>query len=386
MTYASGRAFFDADSHIMELPNFLETFADPLIRNDLPPISYSASAVSEAEAFELMAQGGHSASHKAALLALGDDMIKGPKEIQALGAFDSADRSTALDVLGFDKQLVFSTLSAAIPLATRVKTDPRIQYGAVRAHNRGMHSFCCDDERLLNVAILPLDDLDAAIGELDTVIEEGAGAVWIPHKPAGGRSPGHPDLDPIWSRLQETRTPFVLHIGGISYQLDPGWLNNGQSDAADWLGGGENVRARDMLAMHHSPELFIGMMVLDGVFERFRGLRGASVELGAGWVPALVSRLDWTVDIWKKTDAALAKLERKPSEQLAEQFGFTPYVYEPVGDLIEQTNPDLYLFSSDYPHMEGGRDPLGRFSRALASQTEPAREKFYSGNFKRLFL
>ena len=33
MTYApANRAYYDADSHIMELPNFLKDFADPALR------------------------------------------------------------------------------------------------------------------------------------------------------------------------------------------------------------------------------------------------------------------------------------------------------------------------------------------------------------------
>ena len=59
------------------------------------------------------------------------------------------------------------------------------------------------------------------------------------------------------------------------------------------------------------------------MFERFPRLQGASVELGAGWVPSMLKRLDWVVEIWSKTDAELAKLQRKPSEQMIAQFAFT---------------------------------------------------------------
>ena len=386
MTYATGREYYDADSHIMELPNFLTEFADPGIRKQLPAISYAASAVSEEEALELMHQNGHSQRYKEELFALGDDMIRGPKEIQALGAFDGADRGIALDMLGFQKQLVFSTLSAALPLSTRVKTEGQLQYGAARAHNRAMQAFCNHDDRLLPVVIIPLDRTDAAVEELDNCIVEGrVGAVWIPHRPCGGRSPGHPEMNAFWERLSDAGIPFVIHIGGVSYQLDPAWLNNGGDKPSDWLGGGENVRAKDMTAIHHAAELFISALVLDGVFERFPKLQGASVELGAGWVPSMLQRLDWTVEIWKKTDQSLRRLTRKPSEQLAQQFGFTPYVYEDVGELIVRSQPELYLFSSDYPHTEGGRDPIGRFRRALDGHDERAQECFYAGNFKRIF-
>ena len=33
--------------------------------------------------------------------------------------------------------------------------------------------------------------------------------------------------------------------------------------------------------------------------------------------------------------------------------------------LIRESNEHLYLFSSDYPHVEGGCDPLARFEASL---------------------
>ena len=59
MTYApANRAYFDADSHIMELPNFLKDFADPALRDEIPEVSYSASIVTDEEVAVIMAQGG----------------------------------------------------------------------------------------------------------------------------------------------------------------------------------------------------------------------------------------------------------------------------------------------------------------------------------------
>jgi len=54
-------------------------------------------------------------------------------------------------------------------------------------------------------------------------------------------------------------------------------------------------------------------------------------------------------------------------------------------DLIAQSNDELYLFSSDYPHFEGGRNPLGRFTRSLDGCPQRSLERFYSQNFGRLF-
>ncbi len=53
--------------------------------------------------------------------------------------------------------------------------------------------------------------------------------------------------------------------------------------------------------------------------------------------------------------------------------------------LIDQSNPDLYLFSSDYPHIEGGRNPIARFEKSLGARTNHVRDQFYSENFLRIF-
>jgi hypothetical protein len=39
------------------------------------------------------------------------------------------------------------------------------------------------------------------------------------------------------------------------------------------------------------------------------------------------------------------------------------------------------LFSSDYPHVEGGRAPLKRFDESLARTPEADRQRFFADNF-----
>ena len=398
MTYApDNRTFYDADSHVMELPNFIIDYADKEFKDQIPPVSYQASLVTDEEVAEILNNGGkHTEEHVANQIAFGDDLIAKSKEIQALGAFDRADRSIALDMLGFKKQLVFATHSVVTPFrdvrgkAKYVeqlvpKITPELRYGSTRAHNRAMADFCSEDSRLMGVGVVPLHEPQLVMKELEYAIKAGLEAIWIPHYASGDRSPGHVDLDPFWKKLANEGIPFLLHVGGSPLQLDKSWNNNGKPPSKDWMGGGENVRAKDMTVMHQGPETFISMMVLDGVFERFPDLRGASVELGAGWVPEMLERLDWVVKSWSKVDKNLIDIKRKPSEQLKQQMAFTPYVFENVKNLMNQSGPELYLFSSDYPHVEGGKDPIGRFETSLGGLDEEIRDLFYTENFLRIF-
>ena len=387
MSYAQDRVLYDADSHIMELPDFLQFHAEPKDRDLIPELSFGGAAGSgiDRDLHEYIKAGRtHEATVVAELNALGDDILRGPKGYKALGAFNKDDRPAALDMLGFKKQLVFASFSTGV---TFRDGQIELEYASSRAHNRGMADFCGIDARLMGVGVVPLDDPQQALAELDFALNAGLQAIWIPHRHCGGRSPGHDDFDPFWAKLAEAKVPFVLHVGGDPIQLTPEWMNTGRPVATDWGGGGENVRGKDMAALHQQAEKFLSVMILDGIFDRHPNLRGACVELGAGWVPQMLDRLDWVVDIWSKTDEALRGLSKKPSEFAREHLSFTPYVYEDVGKLIDQSNADLYLFSSDYPHTEGGRNPLGRFDASLAAAEidEGAQAQFFANNFTRVF-
>jgi hypothetical protein len=48
--------------------------------------------------------------------------------------------------------------------------------------------------------------------------------------------------------------------------------------------------------------------------------------------------------------------------------------------MMEASSPDLYCFSSDYPHHEGSDDPIRRFDQTMVDVDESARDAFYAGN------
>lgn len=372
MTYAGSRRIIDADSHLMEWPTFLTEQADPLVRDRLPAITGGQSRLD-------VTLGEHSDEERARLVALGDQLIRqGPKWHAALGAVDPAERTTALDLLGFERQVVFSSLCA--PLFD--VADPAVRYGAYRAHNRAMAAFCASDPRLFGVALCDLDDVeepDRSLAELDAALELGLRLVWLPARAPGGRAPGHVDHERFWARLAEARVPFVLHVGSGPLPIGAEWMDDG-SPADAPMAGAEIIGSKDFQVIHHHASRFVSTLVLDGVLERHRALRGGVIEMGAGWVPDLLRRLDHAVAIWSRSEPRLARFERTPSEQAAAQLRFTPYPFEDVAILLAQSAPELYLFSSDYPHAEGGRNPIGRFDDSLRAQPDPIVDGFYAGS------
>jgi predicted TIM-barrel fold metal-dependent hydrolase len=372
MAYAEGRTYYDADSHLMELSDWLAPYADPDVRDRIRPLALGGAGALAADAVRA-AEARRSDPSAAAEL---EQDVMGPKGWGALGAFDPGERSRVLDLLGFDSQLVFSTFAAT----QFASDDLELLYGGTRAHNRAMVDFCSNDRRLIPVGFVPLTDAECALEATREAIALGCGAVLVPSVPPREKSPTHPDYWPVWQHLEETGVPFMLHVGGGGRPLRRAFHANGRAPVTDFLGGGENIRSKDFLVLHHPPETFLACMVLDGIFEQFPGLRGGCIEQGALWVVPLLQRLDIAQATFQRTEPAL-RLPLRPSDYLRRQVKFTPFPTEPVGWMIEQAGAELFLFSSDYPHPEGGHDPLGRFEASLEHIDHDARERFYSRNF-----
>jgi len=380
VTYAGDRVILDADSHLMELPDFLTRHAPAAIRDRIPALHESTTG-----SFDTGAQydrAGHDSATRAKLLDLGDQLTKGPKWHEALGSFSGNERGEALDMLGFERQVVFSSFCARL-IFERASLD--IRYQTAAAHNRAMAEFCDHDDRLLGVAMVPLDDPDKALAEIAAAHELGLAAVWIASDPPGGRSPGHIDHEPIWATLAERGLPFILHVGSSPLAVADAWMNTGRPKVTSARGGAEVIGSKDLTVIHQTAQQFVSMLVLDGVLERHRDLRGGVIELGAGWVPDMLRRLDHAATIWAKSEPHLAEMKRLPSEQIRDQMRFTPYPFEAVGTIVAESAPELYLFSSDYPHAEGGRDPIGRFERSTESLDDEARALFFADNFRTLY-
>ncbi|HMJ75583.1 MAG TPA: amidohydrolase family protein [Iamia sp.] len=382
MTYAHRSTIHDADSHLMEGLDWLRDHADASTRALLPDLTgvLDKGGAGAGRAIQL---GEARIADAERTAALEDDVIASAKGWVALGAMDASERSRALDLLGFTTQLVFSTFSLGL---FAFADDLDVVYGGTSAHNRMMAGFCADDPRLVGVGFLPLHDPDRSRAALDEALELGCGALWVAHAPSAGRSPAHVENDPIWAAVQEAGVPIVMHIGGGRNTISKAWHRNGRPRPVDLHGGGENLRGKDLPSVHHAAETFLTAMVLDGVFERFPDLRCGVIEMGASWAPSLMRRLDYAAKSFRRTEEMLGELSLAPSDYIRRQVRFTPFPGEDVAELVAISAPELYLFSSDYPHPEGTRDPIGRFERSFDDHgtDETVRQRFYEDNFRTL--
>ena len=377
MPYAEGRTFHDADSHVMETPDWLAPYADPHVRERMKPLFVAAVRPGEEGLIDQARRRREDPAERAQAEA--ELMLR--KNWSAMGSFARDDRPRALDLLGFSSQLVFNTFLNPYLLEAERKDDLDFAYGLARAHNRAMVDFCSVDRRLLAVGYVPLADFERSSAMADEAIAMGCKALLVPSACPARHSPSHVGLFPVWAIAEEARIPIVFHVGGGGQLLDPHYFANGLPPVPDFHGGAENFRSVDYMAIPFPPMQTLSTMIIDGILDRFPRLRVGVIEQGAVWVPSWMRQLDTTVSAFSKNEERLRRLALRPSEYVRRQIRVTPYPHEPVGWIIEQTGEEVCLFSSDYPHVEGGRNPLRRFEESIAALDERARQRFYCDNF-----
>ncbi len=375
MTYVQDRIIHDADSHLMELDDCLDDFFDPRLKD-----RYHALASYRHKVGDLgWAQKARAEQADPAFRAGDEANILLRKNYQAVGAFTPADRPKALDLLGFASQLVFTTFCLG-NFGLDQGQDMELCYAAAQAHNRMMTAFCSVDRRLLPTGYVPLEDFARARTCAAEAIALGCKALLVPSRCPQHHSPSHIGLDPVWALAQEAGVPILFHVGGEE-KLNPVYFENGRPRVKDFHGGEENFTSVSFMPIPHSVMQTLAALILDGVMDRFPRLKFGAIELGAAWVPSWMRFMDSAHAAFFKNEDRLQALSARPSEIVRRQVRATPYPHEDTGWIIANAGEEVALFSSDFPHVEGGRNPLKRFDDSLAGASERARQRFYCDNF-----
>lgn len=228
------------------------------------------------------------------------------------GGWDASRRDKELDADGVVGEVIFPdadavTAGASAPfgagLAAAADTDPALLMAGARAHNRWLAELCNSGRspRRAGVAVVPIFDVDAAVGEVRRARESGLwGGVLIPSM--WGSYPPYHDAcyDPFWAACQELALPVHVHSGA--------------ADKASY-GPHVGIYTTEVRWWSSRPLWFL---IWSGVFERFPGLRFVVTECGAFWAADLLWMMDTVYDrehgSRKLGDQLTASLSRRPSE------------------------------------------------------------------------
>lgn len=300
------------------------------------------------------------------------------KGVSAPGAYTLENRLHVMDMMGISRQLVFPQVIVCFMIWGK---DENAQL-TMRNYNDHVCNWTKQSGgRIRAAAVLRTNTLDEMLEEADRVIANGAKAIFINEGRApAGLSPADTDLDPFWARLAEADIPLLLHIGGQQgFFNSPIW---GQAKAfkTGGFGAGEPVDTHLMSTVHMAPQNFVQTLILSGVLERHPGLNLGVIELGSHWVGPMADLMDMLIDqSFSKTPRAA--LSMKPSEYLSRQVRVTPYLMEDIATQIDRYGlEDVYAFSTDFPHEEGGRDPIGRMGGNVSRLGDKMLDRFFVTN------
>ncbi|MGE0386534.1 MAG: amidohydrolase family protein [Gammaproteobacteria bacterium] len=316
------------------------------------------------------------------------------KGMGALGGFDPLERRTALDAMGVRSQLVFGGVSGGWEL--RADSDAA-RLTCARFNDYALEFARRCDQRARVCCHINMSRVDWAIAELERVIKAGAKAITLPcNEPPASGSPSHEQWDPFWARIQEADVVATIHLGVSGGLLsnreredmmlpNPLWGESASLRAkpAFRAGGEEAISPYFMLVAHMAPELYLQTLVMGKVFERFPRLRFGIIEFGASWLGPCVERMD----LWSKFMNRIGtKYNLKPSEYVRRNVRVTPFWHEDLPLMVERYGlKEAYVFSTDYPHLEGSRDPIGKFRAQLAKMDPAYAQAFFLDNPRLLF-
>lgn len=289
-------------------------------------------------------------------------------------------RLNLLDEQGVHAQLIFPTLASVI----EGHMGTNIELMAACVHS--LNAWVADDwtfnyqDRLFPCAYISLADVDLACQELDWALQHGARHVLIRPAPVPGlfgpRSPGLPEFDKFWAKVNEAKIFVVLHVSDSGYdQIYRWWGTSGSKemlafDRSDPLKACIDSQGRAISDM-------ISALIAHGVMTRFPNIRWVSAENGSIWVPHLMHMLRRAYGQMPKS------FTRDPVETFQECVYVAPYYEEDLDDLKQYISASRILFGSDWPHPEGLQLPLD-YINEVKNFTSAEQEMFMSSNLKGL--
>jgi predicted TIM-barrel fold metal-dependent hydrolase len=286
-----------------------------------------------------------------------------------LGEFASTAEAwlKAMDRGGMETAVLYPTLG----LFMSFLRDRQWAVALCRAYNSFMHEeFTKKSPRLKAVALLPVQDPEAAAAELRRAVRE-LGCVGAMLAADGSHVLGDPRFTPIYDEAQRLDTMLGVHASGSH------------------LGGGGLELFPAFIQTHTCSHAFGQMrqltsIILEGIPERFPNLRIAFLEAGCGWAPYWMERMD---EEYAKRASEAPVLKKKPSDYV--RSGKIYFSCEADECLLPQAmklvGDNQIVYASDFPHWDGSYPHSIGELRERDDLSEAQKAKVLADNARRLY-
>jgi aminocarboxymuconate-semialdehyde decarboxylase len=245
-----------------------------------------------------------------------------------------AVRIADMDAMGVDVQAV-----AVAVYQYYYWADPELGAKVARMTNEEfVESTARYPGRFLPLGTVPLQDTDAAIGELRYLADElGMRGIEIGTH-VEGEEISSTRLEPFWAEVERLGLVTVVHTQGATHaqrMQDHNFVN--------------------IVGHAFEATLATAHLIFDGVVERHPDLKVVVVH-GGGYLPAYAARLDHG---WRAREDVREGVPDLPTSYLR-KFFFDTMVFDPgqLQYLVDTYGADHVLLGTDYPYDMGDEDPL----------------------------
>jgi predicted TIM-barrel fold metal-dependent hydrolase len=266
----------------------------------------------------------------------GEDLFARRYEDMVPAAYDVHERIRAMDDDGVTAELLFPTFPRFGGTQFLEAQDTELALAMVRAWNDWMIDEWCAayPDRFIPQTLVPLWDVPAAVGEIERCAAKGSRAVLFVENPHPLGLPSFPTghWRPVFEASAGTGLPLSMHIGTSMGLIRPSPETTPSVGIA--LCGINSMSA-------------LGDLIFSGALEAHPNCKVALSEGGAGWVPYVLERLDYT---WQRSRYEGVNCSRLPSEVFAQHFWVCM-----VADRYAIINRDLIgldklMWECDFPH------------------------------------
>ena len=255
------------------------------------------------------------------------------------GCYNPVERLRDMDEGGITGSLCFPSFPRfAGTLFVRAE-DKELALACVKAYNDFLLDewTAADPTRFIPAVILPVWNVDAAVDELNRMVNKGARAITFPENPTPLGLPSiHTDhWDPLWSALEDTETTVCMHFGssGVRPNVSP--------DAPQMV---------SIALMGTNSMTALVEMLVSPMFHRHPRLTVALSEGGIGWIPYALERID---DAWNVHRFYLDVNQHTSPAELFKDHIFGCFIQDEYGLANrDKIGVDQIMWECDYPHSD----------------------------------
>ena len=329
------------DDHVIEPPGVFVDHIAARYREQAPHIVEPEPGVQgwewEGRFYPLQFQGNvHTRRFRAGEGGTGADLFARHYDDMIPAAYDVHERVRAMDEDGVWAELLFPTFPRFGGNRFLEADDTDLALACLRAWNDWMLDEWCAayPDRFIPQTLIPLWDTALATREIERCAAKGSKGIIFVENPHPIGLPSFPTgyWDPVFAAAAGTGLPLSMHIGTSSGLIKPSPETTASVGIA--LCGINSMSA-------------LGDLIFSGALEAHPSCKIALSEGGAGWVPYVLERLDYT---WQRSRYEGVNCSRLPSEVFAQHFWVCM-----VADRYAVINRDLIgldklMWECDFPH------------------------------------